>query len=163
MKLLNQYALMFLCYLLSQVGISNAAAPDQWQRHSIEIAGKTRYYKTYLPANVKPNAPAVLILHGGEQSMDKIFKPNAGGTLVWLDIAEREGLVLLVPNGTNQKTGSTDGDKQNWNDLRFESTDDVEFLQKLVEQETQAQQLDAKTYLYYGCIEWRHDDLPNVD
>jgi polyhydroxybutyrate depolymerase len=150
-RLLIQVTFFTLC-LTGIVNAESSSIPaKQFQRHSIEVDGKTRYYLIYEPKIAKPNPAAILVLHGGTQSMDKIFSPKAGGTLAWLDIADRDGVVLLVPNGVNQKTGQATGDNQNWDDLRVESNADVQFLQQLVVQETQALKLDAKHIYISGA------------
>jgi polyhydroxybutyrate depolymerase len=51
-------------------------------------------------------------------SMRSLFSPLVDGTKIWLEIAEQEGVVLLVPNGVNAETGDTFGNDQNWNDFR---------------------------------------------
>lgn len=114
--------------------------------------GATRFYRVYLPQRLPERAPAVLLLHGGSQSMRKIFLDNAGGTLAWLDIADREGVVIIAPNGTNRRTGNASGDMQTWNDFRNDTAvanvDDVAFLRRVVRDETERLRLDpARIYV----------------
>ena len=84
-------------------------------------------------------APAVVVLHGGTQSMRKIFERSAGGWQAWRDVADREGLLLLVPNGVNERTGDSNGDDQTWNDVRppgsarDSEADDVTFINAMVD------------------------------
>ncbi len=100
----------------------------------------TRYFRYYVPQNLPPNAPVVILFHGGSQSMRKIFSPNTGGSQQWETLAEQEKFLLLVPNGTNPTTGDTQGDQQNWNDCRppvagtrtNTTNDDVGFTRNLI-------------------------------
>jgi polyhydroxybutyrate depolymerase len=107
-----------------------------WREFSINSGGLTRWFRIYIPASFAEGAPAVFLLHGGTQSMRKIFNDHAGGTNAWIPIADREGILLVVPNGVNPKNLDTHGDHQNWNDLRGEGkissgADDVAFLRDL--------------------------------
>lgn len=103
------------------------------------IDGVRRHFLVY---NVEPHktfGAAVVLLHGGGQSMRKLFAPNRAGTRKWLDIADRNNILLIVPNGTNAKTGDTEGDRQAWNDLRRNrsagnsTADDVTFINRLID------------------------------
>jgi polyhydroxybutyrate depolymerase len=110
----------------------------------------------YTPELLPPNSPLVILLHGGTGSMRSVFQTNAGGTKEWLVLAEKEGFVLLVPNGTNPKTGDTFGDDQNWNDHRSDSAtgqtnaDDVGFILALLDQITAQYPLDPKRIFVTG-------------
>jgi len=89
-----------------------------WHEGTLEHDGLQRVFRFYIPEELPPNAPVVVLLHGGTQSMDAIFRPNAGGTQEWPNVAEEEKFLLVVPNGTNIDTGSAEGDEQIWNDCR---------------------------------------------
>jgi Poly(3-hydroxybutyrate) depolymerase len=91
-----------------------------------------------MPEEPPAALPIVVVLHGGTQSMDAIFSSGAGGTQEWRQIADDEGALLLVPNGTNLDTGAPSGDKQGWNDCRPEErarpdVDDVGFIVALLD------------------------------
>jgi polyhydroxybutyrate depolymerase len=128
-----------------------------WHEHQIKVGNVDRWFRVYRPQRLKPKAPAVLLLHGGTQSMRKIFQPSAGGTLAWLDIAEQEGIVLLVPNGTNSETGDPQGDRQNWQDLRATNTntgakaDDVGFMRALLKLGQQNYAIDPSRIYVTGA------------
>lgn len=72
--------------------------------------------------------------------MDTLFRPNAGGTQAWVEVAEEHGFILVVPNGFNPGSGSTTGNDQRWNDCRndpevsvpLSTADDTGFLQRLI-------------------------------
>jgi len=105
-----------------------------WHEHTIRVGGVRRWFRVYVPGRLPERSPAVVLLHGGTQSMRKIFGKQAGGTRAWLDLAEAEGILLLAPNGTHPRTGDPEGDCQSWNDLRPNDSrrqtpaDDVGFI-----------------------------------
>lgn len=124
--------------LLFTAAAACVAQPRQpFQELSLESNGERHWFRVFAPPNLRPRSPAVMLLHGGTQSMRKIFERNAGGTQAWPGIAEREGFLLIAPNGTDPDTGDHRGDRQNWNDLRPQgpggnpSTDHVRFLRNL--------------------------------
>lgn len=113
----------------------------KWQMIKINTDGFSRWSLVYIPKDISPKAPVVLLLHGGTQSMRKIFRPNAGGNLEWPILADKEKFLLLAPNGTDPETGDTFSDKQNWHDLRPEAVhgkyvakmNDVKFIRELLD------------------------------
>jgi polyhydroxybutyrate depolymerase len=125
----------------------------------------TRWFLEYRPDNVVKESnkiPLVLLLHGGTQSMRKLFNRRNKGTRCWLDLSDTHDFLLLAPNGVNLKTGDTYGDNQNWSDLRTmlnndnaTSTgpkyDDVGFLSQLVQYAITEQNVDPhKVYVTGG-------------
>ncbi len=132
---MTRFVLMiFLCLLGSPAAAQPVAG---WHEHSIKIDGMERLYRIYVPKQYTTPPPAVLLLHGGTQSMHDIFKNTAGATQEWLPIAEEEGVVIVAPNGTGKRGGK--GDKQTWNDYRLPGSkgksdaDDVTFLNKVLD------------------------------
>jgi polyhydroxybutyrate depolymerase len=113
---------------------TNTMSTPGWHEHSLTHGGAARWLRVYVPRDLPAGAPTVLLLHGGTQSMRKIFRRGAGGTQAWPALAEREKFLLLVPNGTSPETGDTASDRQSWNDIRPRTTphlahvDDVGFL-----------------------------------
>lgn len=109
-----------------------------WTEGTLRVGNVDRCFLIYRPTGLKQGAPTVLLLHGGTQSMHKLFSPRAGGTRAWPGLADREGFLLIVPNGTNAKNGDPRGNEQNWNDLRppderQTEADDVRFLLQLLD------------------------------
>lgn len=105
-----------------------------WHKGDLLHNKKKRVFRFYIP-NKLPKKPAVVILlHGGTRSMDELFRKNSGGTKQWPKLAEQEGFLLLVPNGTNVKNGAPTGNNQQWNDYRSigSTADDVGFINKLI-------------------------------
>ncbi len=136
-------------------GATTAAFAGTWKEHRVTIDGKLRLYQVYQPNNFKDGAPAVLVLHGGSQSMRKVVSESGGGTQAWLDIAEREGVALIVPNGTNRRNGDATSDSQAWNDFRSDTkvsnVDDVTFLRRVVADETRSLKLDPTRIYVTGA------------
>ena len=112
-----------------------------WHEGRISHGGQERLFRFYVPGRLVGGSMPVLLLHGGTQGMDELFRPNAGGTQEWPEVAEDSGFLLLVPNGTNVETGDPSGDNQRWNDCRSPSAggvtgstaDDVGFLVALAD------------------------------
>ena len=113
--------------------------PDGWTEARMTYDGLIRWYRIYLPDPMPEKAPLVLYLHGGTLSMRSLFSPLADSSQSWFDIAREEGVILVVPNGTNPENGDTYGDDQVWNDLRPDQAagqsrvDDVGFLLALLD------------------------------
>ncbi|MGF1574065.1 MAG: alpha/beta hydrolase family esterase [Sumerlaeia bacterium] len=134
------------------------AAAGWHNDQALQVDTTTRWYRYYVPTNLKPQAPAVLLFHGGTQSMRKIFEPNAGGSQAWLTLAEQEGFLLIVPNGTNPDDGNTHGDKQNWNDCRLlddaplvSQADDVAFATALIDWARESFNINTKRVYATGA------------
>lgn len=74
-------------------------------KESIASEGKKRTYYLYVPASVKPLAPAPLLvlLHGSSRN---------GLSLVekWKDLAEKEGIILLGPDSADSSRWSVPND-----------------------------------------------------
>jgi polyhydroxybutyrate depolymerase len=124
-----------------KASLRNAHTSIGWHKSQIEVKGVIREYRYFLPTNFHENSPVVFLLHGGTQNMTKLFARNAGASKHWPTLAEREGFVLMVPNGGDPKTGEPFGKKLNWNDCRpsksksryISALDDVSFIADLIE------------------------------
>ncbi len=102
------------------------------------VSGLARTAHMYVPQRTAgERRPLVVLLHGNGQSADQLLGRPSGAAphKVWLDIAARERLFLVVPNGTPGPTG-----ERGFNDCRADadtnpSTDDAAFILSLVEQQ----------------------------
>lgn len=127
-----------------------------YREYSIHHDGKMRWYILYEPKGLKPGAQAVVLLHGGTQSMRKMFDRQSASGIAWRTLADQEGFLLIVPNGTNAQTGDTDGDSQNWNDIRLKGSprhsraDDVGFITTLVNKLAHQFELDRNRMFVTG-------------
>ena len=104
------------------------------QNNSFAAQGDTRQYHLYEPAQPQSATP-VILLHGNGGSADQILglDNTKAPYKAWLEIAERENIILVVPDGA---LGSDD--KKGWNDCRADAstnptTDDVQFLSALID------------------------------
>ena len=135
----------------------NPTLPEGWTEESITHDDLTRWYRIYIPDPLPENPALVLYLHGGTLSMRSLFSPLVDGTKNWLEIAEREGVVLLVPNGVNPETGDTYGNDQNWNDFRPDhaagqsTVDDVSFILALLDKVATEQPIDKTRIFVTGA------------
>ena len=100
----------------------------------INIDGITRTYLLYNPSQTV-NTPIIFLFHGNGGSADGI----AGLTKVkapylpWFDIAKKEGLILVIPDGMIGPKNS-----QGWNDCRNDApripaSDDIGFIATLLD------------------------------
>lgn len=146
MRYLSIASIVCMCLVFS-CSKKTDPAPTQnfitgWNENlTITIGSQVRYFRVYQPAGIAANAPVVMLLHGGGQSMTEIFDTTAGGTRVWTNVADEEKFLLVAPNGFDGTTNNANGSNQNWNDCRaltssnqgFSDRDDVAFISELIE------------------------------
>lgn len=107
--------------------------------------GHDRTYHLYVPSGFEGDRPLVLLLHGGGAVIDNHI--GVGRTdwphQVWLDLADRDGLLVVVPQGLDR----------HWNDCRSDCAhcgeqDDVDFLLTLLDTVADAHPVDpARVYV----------------
>lgn len=115
------------------------APAGQWfEEQTLEHDGLTRYYRYYVPDFQPASGYRLLfILHGGGGDMRSSL--NNGAQAEWPEIADEEGILLVVPNGVNAETGDTAGNDQHWNDCRGDAplvdtgADDVGYVSALTD------------------------------
>jgi polyhydroxybutyrate depolymerase len=103
----------------------------------VQHDGLVRYFDVFVPLKLKENPELVIQLHGGTQSKDELYE-NDSASKLWKEVAEKNNFLLIIPNGTNLKTGKTTGKSLNWNDCRIpianeKQADDVGFISKLID------------------------------
>lgn len=120
--------------------------------------GVSRSYHLYVPGDANPALRSVvLLLHGHGGSADQIIgeKGRKSPYKMWFPIADRERLILIIPNGLV----SSDG-KQGWNDARNlptnPSSDDVAFLHNLIEQVAKSYSIDQQKIYAMGTSNGGH-------
>lgn len=127
--------MLIICFAIIG-GYSQLAVAELLKDRVFVSDGQQRTYDLYLPNNVsKKPSPLVLLLHGHFGNADVMTGQNnkKAPYKVWLNIADREGWVLVIPDG------AIGPDKaRGWNDCRANSkvnssTDDVKFLNSLVD------------------------------
>jgi polyhydroxybutyrate depolymerase len=106
------------------------------QHNTLQIDGMERTYDLYIPSDPGTSShPLIFLLHGHGGSVSQLTgqNGNAAPHRVWLEIAEREKLILVIPGGALSPDGNP-----GWNDCRADAesnpkTDDVKFLSKLIQ------------------------------
>jgi polyhydroxybutyrate depolymerase len=121
--------------LMIAIRLGAQAAPRAVERQ-ISVDGIPRTMLVYAPSKAVPAARGlVVLLHGHGGSGAELLgqgRARAAPYRVWVSIADREGLVLLAPDGSVGPDG-----KRGWNDCRADASnnpavDDVAFIQRLV-------------------------------
>ncbi len=147
-------AALALCLLVAHGDDALADARRGWIEGSISAGGHSRHYLVFVPEALPPGAPVVVLLHGSRQGMRSLFEADAGGVREWPLLARREKFLLVVPNGTNLKTGDTDGDRQDWRSRRPEllqagvAGDDARFIMSMLDEVIRNRRADpSRIYL----------------
>jgi len=101
---------------------------------TIQLDDETRRYAIYLPERLEDPAPLVFELHGGGIYIEDETGESGHKTpyKLWMEIAEREGLIVVYPEGLDGRYG-----KPTWNDCRANASvnsdaDDVGFISTLI-------------------------------
>lgn len=129
--------LIMLAFLLVMAPLPSAAREGLSTQLTIQHGGLERHYDLFVPPGAPEGLrPLVVTLHGhgGSAALTSGKMGRRNPHNAWLDVAEREGIILLIPDG------AVSPDKlQGWNDCRKDtgtnpSTDDTGFLRALIEQ-----------------------------
>lgn len=118
--------------------------------------GAERTYTVYRPDTYESQGAAVLLLHGGNQSAKAALAPR-NPTRHWIEIADREDVLLIVPNGYNNQSRSGLGLRQSWNDLRDDRSgrtsraDDVAFLSEVLNRVARDHDFDRQHLFVTGA------------
>lgn len=122
----------------------------------IEVQGAGRTYHLYLPVN-PASAPIVFLFHGFGDSNDGLLGLNgrASPYEIWLEVARRDNVILVVPNGLNT------GAKRGWNDCRRDAIgnsvqDDVFFIRTLLDSLVASHRADPKRVYATGTSNGGH-------
>jgi len=114
--------------------------------------GRRRFLMTIPEEKPAAVRPLIVLLHGHSGTAKQLLGQGLGEAplSVWLDIANREGLLLIAPDGAK---GSDD--QQGWNDCRAEAssnprTDDVGFIRALIDKAITEQQADPQRVYVMG-------------
>ena len=123
---------------------------------TLQVNGTKRWFLVQPPRDPSKASAILLVLHGGTQSMRRLFADNAGATRGWPDLARRENALLLAPNAINSETGDAGSDDQNWNDLREgvnrdSNANDVGFITSLLDWAEQNYNVDQSRIYVTGA------------
>lgn len=144
--------LLFLIIILSII-VSSVANAGLVKDKIITIDSLNRTYDVYLPdVNTAEAKPLVLLLHGHFGDADVMTGENKKEApyKIWLSIAKREGWYLVIPDG---EYGSDNF--RGWNDCRDNnetnpSTDDVKFLNSLIDTISSQYPIDENRIYAHG-------------
>jgi len=131
---------LIVLLIISFLSCNGANVPETEQEQTgllknlrITSDGVKRSYHLYVPENSN-NKPIVVLLHGNGGSHNQIIglTPAKAPHKVWLDLAEQDGFLIVVPNGLKASNG-----RRGWNDCRtgitvIPNTDDVGFINDLL-------------------------------
>lgn len=110
---------------------------------TIHVGGTERTYAAIVPER-KP-APLVLVLHGNtQQGIDMQTRTS------WPQLARREGIVAIFPDGLNRAWADLRGDADRVGRKAPDGTDDVAFLTALVAKYVKDGTADAKRIYVTG-------------
>lgn len=150
MAMHRQFILLIAVFLSGLV--SNASAGLIKDKVFVSDSYK-RTYDVYTPSTPSGGLmPLVLLLHGHTGDADVMTGENGKRApyKVWLTIAEREGWILLIPDGEFGSDGY-----RGWNDCRANAktnppTDDVKYLNGLVGEISKQYPVDMKRVYVHG-------------
>lgn len=112
---------------------------------SMQVGNRERSYVAYVPANLPPGSPLLIVLHGS--TMDGATMRRWTG-YEFDRLADRDGFAVLYP----------DGYKKNWNDCRrdatyparLENVDDIGFIRLLIERLASEKGVDPGRVFAFG-------------
>lgn len=119
--------------LLSVTGMAQAGL---YKDMKLVVDGVLRTYDLYIPGRADTHPRPLLIMYHGHIGNSDVMTGENGKHApykVWLQIAERENIIVAVPNGEKGED-----DNRGWNDCRADTTtnpatDDVRFSLQLIE------------------------------
>jgi len=132
-----------------------------WHTERFFHQNTLREFRYFVPPIPGEERAVVLLFHPGGANMNTVFGKKANGANRWEDLAESEGFFLVIPNGTNLKTGEGRGGPLYWNDCRPQTelkgkrakTDDVSFVRKVVSELHQKVEVDTSRVYATGTGE----------
>lgn len=129
-------SVLFLSVAPYKISIADSRPGTLLKNRQLQVNGLSRTYDLYLPpaTGSKPH-PLVLLLHGHIGDADVMTGENGKKApyKIWLEIADRENLIIAIPDGTVGPDGHT-----GWNDCRADAStnpgvDDIGFIRQLLD------------------------------
>lgn len=110
--------------------------PGLYSTQLVDGSGTLRVFDYYVPTALPEDAPVLILLHSGGQNRISVIDGTSGST-AWRDVAEDNGVLLIIPNGTDG-IGDPDATAARWNDCRSDEdagtdADDIAFLDALID------------------------------
>ena len=123
------------------------ASKSGWHRATITHNNQPREFKYYVPSNLPDDAPAVMALHGATIGMNAMFADSRRGSQEWLEIAEEDRVLIVVPNASHDT-------EPVWNDCtplpKRGTPEDEGFLVALTDWTTNQADADPDSVFVYG-------------
>ena len=129
---------------------SRRAAPEVpvagLTNQTIHIDGQQRRFKLFLPSGAGKNLPLVIALHGGGGNAQTMVERTG-----FVDLAKEEKIVVAFPEGTGRGEG-----RYTWNAggccayAMQQSTDDVTFIRKLIDEAVEQYGVDPERIYLVG-------------
>ena len=110
-----------------------------------EIGGRSRVFLTYVPQNLKPGAPLLIMFHGGGGD-GPMARLGTGG--VYDHLADRDGFVVVYPYGIGSSWNTCR--KAQSNVARRWDVDDIGFVEAMIEQSVRNYGIDRKRVFATG-------------
>jgi polyhydroxybutyrate depolymerase len=125
-----------------------------WKRDNlISVDSQSRSYDLFVPATATTPHPVLFLLHGNGGSAAQLMGVDGkvAPFKLWQDVATRENIILVVPNGQ----------EEGWNDCRADSTtnpttDDVAFITTLLDAVAAQRPIDAQRVYVAGMSNGGH-------
>ena len=121
---------------------SATASPTAAQTQRIEVDAQTRSYRLYRPSEVEAEPALVVMLHGGGGTA-----LQAERTYGWNALADREGFLVVYPEGRHRAWNSGGGCCGR---AVRDDVDDVGFLQAVVDELVSSEGVDASRIYVTG-------------
>ncbi len=150
------WRIAMLCFIMAaSAGCHRASNNEETDKaglftENIVVDGASRRYAIYIPKDLGGVAhPLIFELHGGGVYIEDMTGESGHKTpyKLWMDIADREKLIIVYPEGLNGAYG-----KPTWHDCRgnasvYSNADDVHFISTLIDKISASHNIDpARVY-----------------
>jgi polyhydroxybutyrate depolymerase len=129
---------LFFCSCASSLVFSQSTAKAGITENKITVDGIGRTYLVYQPRNYSPDkkAPLLFLFHGGGANARSML--NISVRSDFTDISEREGILLVAPQGVRKSWNDGRNTKANQDDV-----DDIKFVQQLLDRIKSTYSIDS--------------------
>jgi polyhydroxybutyrate depolymerase len=138
---------LLLTYSLDQAVFATTITPETITRPEGQ-----RHYLLATPNHSEGKHPLIILLHGHMGSAAQLFGQDRtkAPLSVWLQIADREGLLIAAPDGLKGSDG-----KKGWNDCRSDAdndpkSDDVGLINAIIKREINEHNADPSRIFVMG-------------
>jgi polyhydroxybutyrate depolymerase len=151
---MKRIAILITSILLCLLGLPHISPAAEPVKEKITVKGIEREYYLYKPVKLSSvGRPLLFVLHGGTGSAEQMLYKFKSRELTQL--AEKEGFLVVYPNGTPDEPGSK---RHHWNDGReltkwkaFDiKSDDLVFFEAMIDLFTKRDGVDPKRVYAVG-------------